>query len=92
MKWRPLGPLVAPCVTPVVKPDLPANLPTRMLRAMHVDVGHARAHRPHELGELAGRDPLRGGPDDVGGANLVFGPGTSLTEITDWVAANVPPP
>ena len=22
----------------------------------------------------------------------VFGPGTSLTEITDWVAANVPPP
>ena len=26
------------------------------------------------------------------GLAAVFGPGTALTEITDWVAANVPPP
>ena len=26
------------------------------------------------------------------GLAAVFGPGTSLTEITEWVAANVPPP
>ena len=26
------------------------------------------------------------------GLAAVFGPGTALTEITEWVAANVPPP
>ena len=26
------------------------------------------------------------------GLSAVFGPGTALTEITEWVAANVPPP
>ena len=29
---------------------------------------------------------------EVAGLAAVFGPGTSLTEITDWVAANVPQP
>jgi len=29
---------------------------------------------------------------ELAGLAGVFGPGTSLTEITDWVAANVPPP
>ena len=29
---------------------------------------------------------------ELAGMAAVFGPGTSLTEITDWVAANVPHP
>ena len=29
---------------------------------------------------------------ELAGIAAVFGPGTSLTEITDWVAANVPHP
>ncbi len=29
---------------------------------------------------------------ELAGLAAVFGPGTALTEITDWVAANVPPP
>ena len=29
---------------------------------------------------------------ELAGLAAVFGPGTTLTEIADWVAANVPPP
>src|SRR4051812_27870619 len=52
-----------------VSADVPADLPSRIRDAVHVHVGRAIAHRPHELSELTGADAAVRRADHVGGVD-----------------------